>query len=225
MKGLGPRVDCQKAGGLLCKEDGRTGIHARGPPDLDLKAQIQWLPNLIACVQIKSDGSGFWVRGVAAEHRRSRAPRRRLAGVHQEWCSGVASTRAGVGCVQRVACDAPGPKPGTAGLCSPGMAAAAAARRSSPARCVRAVPVLGCGAKGSGRLYEANARQRGSHGAVWCCGGVAMAERRRGITGGSAPPTEWPTAQISWRKRRHGAPGCSPRGRIEGRAGAEGSSA
>ena len=155
-------------------------------------------------------------RGLPRRRARRRRPNRR---------SGGQSDPAWVREVQRVACDAPGPKPGTAGLCSPGMAAAAAARRSSPARCVRAVPVLGCGAKGSGRLYEANARQRGSRGAVWCCGGVAMAERRRGITGGSAPATEWPTAQISWRKRRHGAPGCSPRGRIEGRAGAEGSSA
>ena len=126
---------------------------------------------------------------------------------------GVVSTRAWVGCVQRITRDAPGPKTRYGGALLAGHGCrGGSARRSSPARCVRAVPVLGCGAKGSGRLYEANARQRGFRGVVWCCGGVAMAERRRGITGGSAPPTEWPTAQISWRKRRHGAPGCSPRG-------------
>ena len=41
---------------------------------------------------------------------------------------GVVSTRPWVGCVQRVTRDAPGPKAGTAGLCSPGMTVAAALR-------------------------------------------------------------------------------------------------
>ena len=52
-----------------------------------------------------------------------------------------------------------------------------------------------------------------------------MAERRRGNAGGGALSTEWPAAQLQWRKRRHGSPGGSPRG-CGGRSyGAGGSSA
>ena len=62
---------------------------------------------------------------------------------------GVASTRAWVGCVQRVTRDELGPKTGYGGALLAGHGCrGGSARRSSPARCVRAVPVLGCGRKG-----------------------------------------------------------------------------
>jgi hypothetical protein len=48
---------------------------------------------------------------------------------------GIASTRAWVGCVQRVTRDAPGQKQGTAGLCSPGMAAAVELADAARAGC------------------------------------------------------------------------------------------
>ena len=85
--------------------------------------------DLILRVDFGSDGPDpIWRAG----RRRNTAGAELRGGGSPEFTKsgapGVASTRAGVGCVQRVACDAPGPKPGTAGLCSPGMAAAAALR-------------------------------------------------------------------------------------------------
>ena len=89
------------------------------------------------CAGRRRDTAGDESRGGAAqgspEFTKSGAP-------------GVASTRAWVGCVQRIMRDAPGAKTGYGGALLAGHGCrGGSARRSSPARRVRAVPVLGCG--------------------------------------------------------------------------------
>jgi len=68
--------------------------------------------------------------------------------------------------------------------------------------------------KGSARARAGSGRTQARVTRGW--GGLQKAWPWRsgggGNAGGGALPTKWPTAQLSWRKRRHGSPGGSPRG-------------
>ena len=95
---------------------------------------------------------------------------------------GVVSTRSWVGCVQHVTRDAPGPKTEYGGALLAGHGCrGGSARRNSPARRVRAVPVLDCGCKGVREALSSNARQRGANAGL--CGAAEAWPWRSGGRG------------------------------------------